>query len=157
MTQHIDLGTVRKTITVAVSQERAFEAFTAEFGSWWPPEYHIGKADLADFVIESKAGGRWYEVGVDGTECDSGRVTVFEPPERLVLAWHLNGQWSFDPDPAHASEVDVRFIAEGPDRTRVELEHRGFERHGAGAAAVRGGVEGGWDNALGRFGAKLAD
>ena len=155
-TQHIDTDVVRKTVTVAVSQERAFEAFTAEFGSWWPPEYHIGKADLADFILEPKVGGRWYEVGTDGVECDSGRVLAFEPPERVVIAWHLNGQWQFDPDPEHASHVEVRFIAEGLESTRVELEHRGFERHGDGAAAVRGGVEGGWVNAMGRYAAKLA-
>lgn len=156
MTQNLDTEVVRKTVTVAVSQERAFEAFTAEFGSWWPPEYHIGKADLADFILEPKVGGRWYEVGTDGVECDSGRVLAFEPPERVVIAWHLNGHWQFDPDPEHASHVEVRFVAEGPESTRVELEHRGFERHGDGAAAVRAGVEGGWVNAMGRYVAKLA-
>jgi uncharacterized protein YndB with AHSA1/START domain len=144
---------VHRTITVRASQDRAFEVFTEQFSSWWPREYHIGTAELADFIVEPKAGGRWYEVGVDGTECDTGRVTAYEPPRRVILAWHLDGEWRYDPDPAHASEVEVRFIAEGDDSTRVELEHRGFERHGEGAAAVRGGVDspGGWDFCLSAY------
>ena len=92
-------------------------------------------------------------VGVDGHECDTGRVTEFEPPNRLILAWQLNELWQYDPDPTHASEVEVRFIAESPTRTRVELEHRCFERHGAGADGVRGGVEppSGWTYCLQLF------
>jgi uncharacterized protein YndB with AHSA1/START domain len=147
MTQPV-YDAVRATITVGVSQQRAFEVFTAQFGTWWPKEYSIGEADMADFVVEPEAGGRWYEVGVDGTECDTGRVTAFEPPERLVLAWHLNENFQYDPDPAHASEVEIRFIAEDPTRTRVELEHRDFERHGAGAQAVHDGVDQGWSYCL---------
>lgn len=157
MTEQADAA-VRRTITVAAPQDQAFEVFTAQFGSWWPKEYSIGEADMADFVLEPKAGGRWYEVGVDGTECDSGRVTAFEPPERLVVAWHLDGNWQYDPDPDHASEVEIRFIAEDPTHTRVELEHRGFDRHGAGADAVRGGVDNpqGWDYCLALFAKQVA-
>jgi len=149
---------VRQSITVAAGQERAFRVFTEEFGAWWPRDYSIGKVEMADFVVEPKAGGRWYEVGVDGTECDTGRVTAYEPPRRLVLAWHLNGSWQFDPDPDHASEVEVLFIAEGGNRTRVELEHRYFERHGADAAAVRGAVSatGGWGRVLDAFVGRLS-
>jgi uncharacterized protein YndB with AHSA1/START domain len=157
MTHNVDTRVVRRSITVEVSQERAFEVFTAQFGSWWPREYSIGEADMADFVLEPKVGGRWYEVGTDGTECDTGRVTAFEPPHRLTLAWHLDGAWQYDPDPTHASEVEVRFIAEGPSRTTVELEHRGFERHGDGADAVHGGVDDprGWSYCLERFAAQV--
>jgi uncharacterized protein YndB with AHSA1/START domain len=149
---------VRRAITVAAPQQRAFEVFTAQFGRWWPKDYHLGEAELADFVLEPKVGGRWYEVGVDGAECETGRVTAFEPPDRLLLAWHLDGSWRYDPDPAHASEVEVRFIAQGPALTRVELEHRGFERHGAGAAAVHGGVSSprGWPYCLERFAEQAA-
>jgi uncharacterized protein YndB with AHSA1/START domain len=152
MTQHVDTA-VRKTITVEASQQRAFEVFTAQLGTWWPKEYSIGEADMADFVLEPKADGRWYEVGVDGKECDTGRVTHFEPPERVTLAWHLNGSWQYDSDPAHASEVEVRFIAEGPTRTCVELEHRGIERHRPDADAVRGVVDSpqGWSYCLEQF------
>jgi uncharacterized protein YndB with AHSA1/START domain len=155
MAQRVDT-TVRRTITVAASQQRAFEVFTAGFGGWWPKEYHIGEAEVADFVLEPRVGGRWYEVGADGGECETGRVTAFEPPDRLVLAWHLDGSWRYEPDPAHASEVEVRFVAEGPTRTRVELEHRGLERHGIGAAAVHGGVSNprGWTYCLELFAAR---
>jgi uncharacterized protein YndB with AHSA1/START domain len=152
MTQ--DVGTaVRKSITVAAPQQRAFDVFTAQLGRWWPKDYHIGQAAMADFIIEPRAGGRWYELGVDGSQCDTGRVLAFDPPDRLVLAWHLNAQWQFDADPSHASEVEVRFVAEGPSQTRVELEHRAFERHGAGADAVRGSVGGdmGWGHCLELF------
>jgi uncharacterized protein YndB with AHSA1/START domain len=152
MTQHI--GTVvRRTINVSASQQRAFEVFTVQFGKWWPRDYQIGQSPMADFVLEPKVGGRWYELGVDGSECDTGRVIAFDPPERLILAWQLNEQWQYDPDPGHASEVEVRFIAEGPSQTRVELEHRGFDRHGAGADGVHDSVDAptGWTYVLELF------
>src|SRR5262245_23522878 len=153
-----DDSVVRRAITVPVSRQRAFAVFTAQLGRWWPKDYHIGEAEMADFIVEPKVGGRWYEVGVDGTECQTGRVVAFEPPDRLILAWHLDGSWRYDPDPGHASEVEVRFIAEGPARTRVELEHRGFERHGSDAKAVRGVVDSpeGWSYCLGAFARQAA-
>ncbi len=157
MSQYLYAPVVR-TITVAAPQERAFKVFTEQFGSWWPREYSIGEAEMADFVLEPKVGGRWYEVGVDGTECDTGRVTAYEPPDRVVFAWQLDGTWQFDPDISHASEVEVRFIAEGPHSTRVELEHRGFENHGDGAQGVHGGVDNpqGWSYCLDRFAQAVA-
>lgn len=138
---------------MAAPQESAFRVFTQQFGTWWPKEYHIGEADMADFVLEPRAGGRWYEVGGDGTECDTGRMTVYEPPDRVTLGWHLDATWQYDPDPAHASEVEVRFVAAGPDRTRVEPEHREIERHGDGAEGVRQGVDApeGWTYCLELF------
>jgi uncharacterized protein YndB with AHSA1/START domain len=113
---------------------------------------------MADFVLEPKVGGRWYEVGTDGTECDIGRVIAFDPPGRVVIAWHLNAAWQYDPDPEHASEFEVRFVAEGPNTTRVEVEHRNFERHGDGAEGVRGGVDApeGWGYCLDQFAKALA-
>ena len=151
MAQHVEIGTVRRTVTVAASQQRAFEVFTTQFGIWWPKEYSISQAGMADFVLEPKVGGRWYEVGTDGQECDTGRVTAYEPPARLILAWHLNDRFEYDADPTHASEVEVRFVVEDPSRTRVELEHRGFERHGAGAQGVHDGVDQGWSYCLELF------
>jgi uncharacterized protein YndB with AHSA1/START domain len=158
MTQNIETAVVRRTITVGASQQRAFEVFTAGFGTWWPKEYSVGEADLADFVIEPKVGGRWYEVGEDGKECDAGKVIAFEPPDRLALAWHLDGNFQYDPDPTHASEFEVRFVAEGTTSTRVELEHRGFERHGATAEAVFGIVDSpnGWTYCLDLFAKQAA-
>jgi hypothetical protein len=157
MTQNVET-TVRKSISVAAPQQRAFEVFSAQLGRWWPKEFHIGEADMADFVIEPKPGGRWFEVGVDGKQCDTGRVLAFDPPDSFTLAWHLDGNFRYDPDPAHSSEVNVRFIAESPTHTRVEVEHRGFERHGADANAVRGAVDGpqGWDFCLDHFAKYIA-
>jgi uncharacterized protein YndB with AHSA1/START domain len=151
-------GAVRRTVTVAAAPERAFQVFAEQFGSWFPKEYRIGGAEPADFVVEPRQGGRWYEVGADGSECDTGRVLAYDPPNRLVLAWHLDGNFRYDPDPAHASEVEVRFTAESDGRTRVELEHRGFDRHGAGAAAVHAAVDApaGWDYCLANYLAHVA-
>ena len=141
---------VVKTVTVRASQPHAFKIFTAGFTTWWPSAHHIGRADMAEAVLEQREGGRWYERGVDGSECDWGSVLVYDPPNRVVLSWHLNGEWAYDPDPAKASEVEVRFIAESPDVTRVELEHRHFERHGGNWEAVARGVdnENGWAGIL---------
>ena len=109
-------------------------------------------------ILEPREGGRWYERGVDGNECDWGRVLTWEPPHRLVFTWQINGGWQFDPDPAHASEIDVRFTANGPDETTVEVEHRNLDRLDGGQAingAIRGG--GGWTLLLDRFAKSVAD
>ncbi len=131
---------VRCSVTVTAPVERAFAVYTAGYGGWYPKEHFIGAEPAETVVIEPFAGGRWYERSPDGSEGEWGRVLAWEPPHRLVLAWMVGGDWQPDPDPAHASEVEVRFVADGPGRTRVELEHRGIERHGAGAASIRSGV-----------------
>jgi uncharacterized protein YndB with AHSA1/START domain len=130
------------TVTVGVPVERAFRVFTRSFNTWWPAQYHIGQAEIAEAVLEPREGGRWYERGVDGSECDWGRVLVWEPPHRLVVTWQINGQWQFDPDPDHASEIEVRFAADGPEQTRVDLEHRFLDRLVDGQA-LRDGITGG--------------
>jgi uncharacterized protein YndB with AHSA1/START domain len=157
MTETKAEASVRKTVTVAASQERAFEVFTAGIGSWWPREHHIGAAELAGCAYEPKVGGRWYEIGVDGSECDWGQVLVWEPPKRVVTTWQLQADFTYDPDPAKGSEIEVRFIPEGPNRTRVELEHRNFDRHGPSGATVRDKVSnpGGWGYVIGQFAAKI--
>jgi uncharacterized protein YndB with AHSA1/START domain len=149
MTTDTENVAVTKMVTVQATRERAFAVFTEEFFTWWPASHHIGDAELADAVIEPRTGGRWYERGTDGNECDWGRVLAYDPPARVLLSWHLQADWSYDPDPARASEVEVRFIAEAPDRTRVELEHRHIERH-ADPEGVRGGIDspGGWAGIL---------
>ena len=146
--------TIRKTVTVEAPQERAFDVFTAGFDSWWPRGHHIGEADMAEAVIECHEGGRAYERGVDGSECDWGRVLVFDRPNRIVVSWQIGSDWKYDPDESHASEYEARFIAESPARTRVEFEHRNIERHGAGAAKIAeavGSSEGGWGGLLELF------
>jgi uncharacterized protein YndB with AHSA1/START domain len=124
MSSSTTIPAIRGTVIVNAPPERAFEVFTKSFGSWWPADYHIGQVDMADGVIEPREGGRWYEKGADGSECDWGRVLVWEPPNRLVISWQINGMWQFDDDPAHASEIEVRFSPEGEEQTTVELEHR---------------------------------
>jgi len=138
----------RYSVTVPISAQRAFTLFTEGINTWWIG-HRIGESELAEVVIEPRVGGRWYERGVDGTECDWGKVLVFDPPERLVLSWQLNYQYKYDPDLAHASEVEVLFTEEN-GLTRVALEHRNFERHGAGAEELAAGVsdEGGWPSIL---------
>jgi uncharacterized protein YndB with AHSA1/START domain len=144
---------VRREVTVQATLERAFAVFAERFDSWWPRSHHIGAAEMAEAIIEPRAGGRWYERGVDGSECNWGEVLVYDPPHRLMLSWHLDGEWAYDPDPEHASEVEVTFTPAG-EGTRVELVHRGFERVGPTGAALREGVsrEGGWGGLLERFG-----
>jgi uncharacterized protein YndB with AHSA1/START domain len=143
---------IQATISVGVPIERAFRVFTARFDTWWPREYHIGSAEMAEAILEPREGGRWYERGADGSECQWGRVLAWEPPHRLVVTWQINGEWQYDPDPDHASEVEVRFSADGPDRTTVELEHRLLERI-VGGQALRHGIEqgGSWRALLARF------
>jgi uncharacterized protein YndB with AHSA1/START domain len=144
----VQMAPVKKAIRIAVPQAHAFEVFTARFGNWWPRTHHIGGADMQDVVIEPRLNGRWYEKGVDGGECDWGKVLVWEPPSRLVLSWHFNSQFKIDP--GVKSEIDVRFIAEGKDATRVELEHR---LEAADAEAIRASVDSprGWDMLLGLY------
>jgi uncharacterized protein YndB with AHSA1/START domain len=138
------IAPVRISLTVPIPADQAFKLFTEGFNSWWIG-HHIGAADLAEAVIEPREGGRWYERGVDGSECDWGKVLEFQPPGRIVLTWQLNAQFAYDPDTDHASEVEVLFT-EANGQTRVDFEHRHIERLGAGAdeLAKSVGGEGGW-------------
>jgi uncharacterized protein YndB with AHSA1/START domain len=145
---------VRKTINVSTSAERAFHVFTEGFDTWWPRSHSIGKSGLQKAIIETRLGGRCYQQSVDGTECDWGRILVWEPPQRFVLAWQLNPKWEYEPDMAKASEVEISFTPEPDGSTRVDLEHRHFDRHGAGAAQMRAGVDSpeGWGGLLEKYG-----
>jgi uncharacterized protein YndB with AHSA1/START domain len=145
---------VRKEITVEASQARAFDVFTREHGAWWPlATHHIGSAAAETAIIEPHAGGRWFERAADGSECDWGRVLVWDPPGRLVLAWEISADWKHDE--SIDTEVEVRFVSLGPARTRVELEHRRLDRYGAAAEQMRGifDSENGWTNILRLFAA----
>ena len=158
MTTTAPIPPITGTVTIAVPIDQAFRVFTGSINSWWPHEFHLGQAEVAEVVLQPGVGGRWFERGVDGTECDWGRVLVWEPPHRLVFTWQINGSWQFDPDPDHASEIDVRFTANGPAETTVEVEHRYFERLDGGQAindAIRGG--GGWALLLDGFAKSVAD
>jgi uncharacterized protein YndB with AHSA1/START domain len=148
---------VRKSILVKASAERAFEVFTAEFDSWWPRSHHIGKAPLKKAVIDGRVGGRCYNEQTDGTDCEWGEIIVWEPPRRFVMAWKINAQWQYEPDANKSSEVEVQFTSESDGTTRVDLEHRHFERMGADGAAMRNGVDspGGWGSLLGLYATQL--
>jgi uncharacterized protein YndB with AHSA1/START domain len=141
------------SIVVTAPIERAFAVFSDGIDRWWPREHTIGAAPMREIVLEPRAGGRAYTIDVEGGECDWGRVLVYEPPRRLVFSWDITLAWKPETDPARCSEVEVAFVAEGPDRTRVELEHRHFERHGEGWEEMRNAVasEGGWPMTLARY------
>jgi uncharacterized protein YndB with AHSA1/START domain len=153
MTTQSQEASVRTQVVVEAPVERAFRVFTEEFGSFKPPEHNLLGADIAETVFEPRVGGHLYDRGVDGSECRWARVLVYEPPNRVVISWDISPQWELETNLEKTSEVEVRFLSETPERTRVELEHRNLERHGEGWEAARDGVggEGGWPLYLQRF------
>lgn len=142
---------IRKVFTVKASQERAFDVFCARMGDWWLKSHTIAAAGQKTVVVEPFAGGRWYEIAHDGTECQWGSVLVHERPGRLVLNWQISAEWRFDP--ALLTEVELRFTAISPTETQVEFEHRKLENYGAVAAQLREVLdsEGGWTGLLSAF------
>jgi uncharacterized protein YndB with AHSA1/START domain len=147
MTAEVQNLLVRRTIAVQAPPEHVFEVFVNRIDLWWPRSHHIGKDPRFTARLESKVGGRWYEVGSDGQECDWGRVLAYEPPGRLVLSWDITADWKHDP--GLGTEVEVLFRREG-EGTRVELEHRKIERYGSHAEAMLGvfSSERGWSGVL---------
>ena len=145
--------TVRSSIVVEAPIERAFSVFTEDFGSFKPREHNMLQVDIAETVFEPRVGGNLYDRGVDGIECRWARVLAYEPADRVVFSWDISPYWQIETDLDKTSEVEVRFIAETPDRTRVQLEHRNLDRHGDGWEGVREGVGGdeGWPLYLRRF------
>jgi uncharacterized protein YndB with AHSA1/START domain len=158
MSTHAPATSVRTSTVVEAPIERAFSVFTNEFGSFKPPEHNMLGVAIAETVFESHVGGSVYDRGVDGSVCRWARVLAYDPPHRVVLSWDINPRWQIETDPAQASEVEVRFLAETPNRTRVELEHRNLDRHGDGWQGVRDGVAGdqGWPLYLERFAGVVA-
>jgi uncharacterized protein YndB with AHSA1/START domain len=146
---------VRKQIVVEAPAERAFAVFTERFGDFKPPEHNLLGAAIERTVFEPRVGGYIYDRAVDGTECRWARVLVFDPPKRVVFSWDISPQWQVETEPEHTSEVEIQFVAETPERTRVELEHRNIDRHGPGWESVRDGVEAdqGWPLYLARYAA----
>jgi len=144
---------VRRQIVVPAPIDKAFIVFTERFGDFKPPEHNLLAAPIAETVFEPRVGGYIYDRATDGSECRWARVLVYEPPQRVVFSWDIGPTWQIEEDPDHASEVEVRFIAETPDHTRVELEHRNIDRHGPGWQAVADGVgqDQGWPLYLERY------
>ena len=154
MTTQAQDTSVRTEVVVDAPAERAFQLFTERFDRIKPREHNLLGGDIAESVFEPRAGGRVYDRGVDGSECQWGRVLAYEPPNRIVFSWDISPQWQIETDLDRTSEVEVRFIADGPTRTRVELEHRNLDRHGEGWEGTREGVRGdqGWPLYLQRYG-----
>jgi len=150
--QNTAVPPVRKTVRVSAPPARAFEIFTAGMHRWWPRAHSLNpKVERAAITAEPRVGGRWFERAVDGTECEWGRVLVWEPPQRVVFAWQLDAAWKFDP--AFSTEVEVRFDSVGENATQVTLEHRQLERYGVKAEEVRKGLDSneGWLGGLQLF------
>lgn len=152
MNRTITIAPVRKSIVVQASPQRAFEVFTTGIDRWWPKSHGIGEAPVKQSIIEPFVGGRWYTKCEDGTDVIVGHVRIWQPAERFVVSWEISANWKPDARVAFASEVDVRFVAEAAGRTRVDLEHRNFERMGETAGeTMRKGVDGGWPTLLDLF------
>jgi uncharacterized protein YndB with AHSA1/START domain len=157
MSTPVSETSVRNSIVVEAPIERAFSVFTDGFGTFKPRDHNLMAVDIEETVFETHVGGNIYDRGVDGSECRWARVLAFEPPNRVVFSWDISPQWQIETDPDKTSEVEVRFIAEAPDRTRVELEHRNLDRHGDGWEGMREGVHGdqGWPLYLNLFAEQL--
>jgi uncharacterized protein YndB with AHSA1/START domain len=153
MSQQPAATTIRHSVTVDAPIERAFKVFTEDFGRFKPPEHNLLGVEIAETVFEARVGGFLYDRGVDGRECRWARILAYEPPHRVVISWDISPYWQVETDKGKTSEVEVRFISQTPGRTRVELEHRGLDRHGEGWEGVREGVDGdqGWPLYLHRY------
>jgi uncharacterized protein YndB with AHSA1/START domain len=144
---------VRKSVRVRASAARAFKVFTEGIDTWWPKTHHIGNSPMTKAMIEGWVGGRAYSEQENGIDCQWGQVLAWEPPARFVLAWQATHEWRFEPDVTQCSEVEVRFTPATDGTTLVELEHRNFERQGAGGASMRNQVDqpGGWGGLMELF------
>lgn len=152
MSATLQIAPVRKSIVVAAPPLRAFEVFTAGIDRWWPKSHNIGNAPIKRCVLEPFVGGRWYNDLEDGSDVTVGHVRVWDPGQSFVVSWEISAKWKPDPRTQVASEVEVRFVREGENRTRVEIEHRNFERMGPEAGeAMRNAVDKGWPGVLALF------
>ena len=148
--------TVQLQVVVEAPVERAFSIFTREFDRIKPREHNLLAVSIAETVFEPRVGGRIYDRGVDGSECVWARVLAYDPPNRVVFSWDISPRWQLETNPEKTSEVEVRFIPETEQRTRVELQHRNLDRHGEGWETLRDGVAGGWPQYLQRYTALLS-
>lgn len=154
MNEIIHPAPVRSVVTVKAAPDKAFDTFTRGIGRWWPKTHSIVGVPQRDVVLGPAAGGRWFEIGEDGSTCDWGRVLAYEPPHRRLLAWQVNAEWKFDP--GFVTELELRFVALAGGGTRVELEHRNLERFGDAAGTMREKFDapGGWQGILELFAAE---
>ena len=153
MTMEAQETSVRMQVVVEAPIERAFRVFIEQFDRIKPREHNMLGVDISETVFERRVGGYIYDRGVDGSECRWARILAYEPPDRVVFSWDISPEWRVETNPDRTSEVEIRFIAETPQLTRVELEHRNLDRHGEGWRAERDGIasEGGWPLYLQRF------
>ncbi|MGA2397626.1 MAG: SRPBCC family protein [Steroidobacteraceae bacterium] len=157
MKPSLQIAPVRKTLVVKATPKKAFEVFTAGIDRWWPKTHGIGEGPVQESIIEPFVGGRWYSRHANGEEAVVGHVLVWEPTHRFVCSWEISADWKSDARAAFASEVEVRFLPEGPNTTRVELEHRNFERMAApGGEKMRNEVDGGWAKILEMFAEEIS-
>ena len=158
MTTQAEATSIRTQIVVEAPRERAFAVFVEQFDRIKPRKHNMLAVDVAETVLEPRAGGHIYDRGVDGSVCKWARVLTYEPPDRLVFSWDISPSWQPETDLENASEVEVRFVAETDARTRVELEHRHLDRHGEHWTGMRDGVEGpdGWPLYLQRYAELIA-
>jgi uncharacterized protein YndB with AHSA1/START domain len=150
MNEAVSIAPVRKSVHVKAPIDHCFEVFTAGLARWWPLDHTVGKKPVKKVMLEPRLGGRWLEIAEDGTETCDATVIVWDPPHRFVILWQINAQWQ--PDQSMKSEVDVRFVADGAEATRVELLHHKFETMGTEAGtSMRNAVDGGWPGLMQRF------
>jgi uncharacterized protein YndB with AHSA1/START domain len=153
MTTQAEETSIKTDVVVDAPIEHAFRVFTERFDQIKPREHTMLQVDIAESVLEPRSGGRVYDRGVDGSECQWGRVLEYDPPARIVFTWDISPHWQIETDLDRTSEVEVRFTEETPERTRVTLEHRHLDRHGEGWQGLREGVAGdqGWPLYLSRY------
>ncbi len=154
LAQRIQPAAIVKTIEVKAPAVKAFDVFAKRIGDWWFKDHSVAQGTTQkDAIIEPRSGGRWYELGMDGSEHPWGHVIDYDPPHRLLLAWQLNRDFTFDPD--LVTEVEVRFEPTETG-TRVHFEHRLLERMGEGTVELFESMDGGWGTLLDGY-AKLAN
>lgn len=148
MSDALVIEVVRKTVTVDCAVEEAFRVFTAEAARWWPVDTHSIHQSVSEIVFEPREGGEVYELTAEGERGHWATVLEWNPPSRLVLAWEVSPAVT-------GTEVEVRFTPSA-SQTRVELEHRGWERLAKGGAEKRGSYDTGWDAVLTPYVERLA-
>lgn len=160
MNSHTQLPStaVSHSIVVEATLERAFHVFVEQFDQIKPREHNLLGVDIAESVFEPRIGGHLYDRGADGSECRWARVLAYDPPHRILISWDISPRWQLETDRDRASEVEIRFIAEGAERTRVQIEHRNLDRHGEAWEGLRDGIGGdqGWPLYMQRYAKVLA-